>query len=181
MAKASIYQLKITLAGIRPPIWRRVQLKDCSLAKLNNVVQAVMGWESYHLWSFNVAGEEYGEDSSGEMDMASARKRKLSQVVEQGVKKFQYVYDFGDNWEHEIEIEKAVEPERGVKYPRCVAGARHGPPEDCGGVWGYQNFLEAIRNPKHEEHAEMLEWIGGEFDPEEFDVELTNEELAGVR
>jgi len=182
MAKSTaVYQLKITLADIKPPIWRRLEVKDCTLSKLNDIIQIVMGWEGYHMWSFDIGGEEYGEDPEGDMEMASARKMKLSQVVQAGVKKFRYTYDFGDTWVHLIQVEKVLEAEPKVKYPRCVTGSRAGPPEDCGGPWGYGDFVEAIQNPKHPEHAERLEWVGGEFDPEAFDLEAVNEQLAMVR
>jgi len=181
MAKANtIYQLKITLADIRPPIWRRVEVKDCTLAQLNNIIQICMGWEGYHLWAFEIGSEQYGEDSESDLEMKSARKAKLSQIVQAGMKKFHYVYDFGDNWRHVIQVEKVLQSEPDVKYPRCVTGSRAGPPEDCGGPWGYGDFLDAIQNPSHNQHEEMLEWIGGEFDPEAFALDAVNEELARV-
>ena len=111
------------------------------------------------------------------METEDERKVKLSQVVARGHKKFSYVYDFGDNWDHTILVEKVLPAEAGVRYPRCTAGKRACPPEDCGGAWGYVDFLDAIKNPKHEQHAGMLEWIGGEFDPEAFDIEAVNEGL----
>jgi hypothetical protein len=88
-----------------------------------------------------------------------------------------YTYDFGDNWEHTIQIEKVVDAEPGIRYPRCIDGKRACPPEDCGGAWGYGDFLKAIQDPKHSEHEEMTEWIGGEFDPEEFDLAAVNNGL----
>jgi hypothetical protein len=97
--------------------------------------------------------------------------------VAQGFKKFTYTYDFGDNWRHVIQVEKVLAAEPGARYPRCVGGKRACPPEDCGGPWGYGDFLEAISNPKHPEHEDMLEWAGDEFDPEAFDLEAVNEEL----
>src|SRR5947209_10466316 len=109
MAKSKpthVYQLKVTLDGIRPPIWRRVEVADCTLLKLHDVIQIVMGWEGYHLWAFEIDGEQYGDDPTGEMEMENARKVKLSALAEGGVKKFSYTYDFGDNWEHAIQIEK---------------------------------------------------------------------------
>src|SRR5258707_311727 len=118
MAKStSIYQLKITLADIKPPIWRRIEVKDCTLSKLNDIIQIVVGWQGDHLWSFDIGGEEYGEDLEGDLEMASARKMKLSQVVQAGVKKFRYTYDFGDTWVHLIQVEKVLEAEPKVKYP----------------------------------------------------------------
>jgi hypothetical protein len=187
MAKAKadgqVYQLKITLRYVKPPVWRRVQVTDCTLAKVHDVIQTCMDWDDYHLHEFDVGEERYGDpqqwqdDFGGVMEVGNEGKVKLSQLVAQGVKKFTYVYDMGDNWEHTIQVEKVLDAEPGVRYPRCVAGKRACPPEDCGGPWGYADFLEAIQNPKHEQHEELLEWIGGEFDPEAFDVEAVNEEL----
>jgi len=170
-----IYQLKIALAKIKPPVWRRIEVKDCSLSKLSDIIQACVGWQGYHLWSFEIGGEEYGEDPDGQMEMASPRKAKLGSAVAAGIKKFRYVYDFGDDWEHLIEVEKVLEADPKAKYPRCVAGSRACPPEDSGGPWGYADFCDAIKNPTHEQHEELLEWIGPDFDPEEFDVKSVNQ------
>jgi Plasmid pRiA4b ORF-3-like protein len=185
MAKAKtkapgvVYQLKITLKDIRPPVWRRVQLKDCTLARLNDVIQASVGWDGYHLHAFDIGGEEYGEpDPDGMLEYHNEAKTKLSQIVAAGHKKFTYTYDFGDSWDHVIEVEKTLPAEAGVRYPRCVAGKRACPPEDCGGPWGYAELLEVIRDPRHPEHEERLEWVGGEFDPEAFDLDAVNEDLG---
>lgn len=176
-----VYQLKVTLAGIRPPIWRRVQVQDCHLTALHEIIQSAMGWYSSHLWDFEIDGEHYGEDPWGESDMENPRRVKLSQLVREGVAKFRYTYDFGDNWEHVILVEKTSEPEPAAKYPRCTAGKRACPPEDCGGPWGYCELLTAISNPDHERHAELLEWIDGEFDPDQFDPNDVNRRLAMIR
>jgi hypothetical protein len=183
-AKASgdVYQLKITLADIRPPIWRRVQVRDCTLDRLHDLIQVCFGWEDYHLHSFDVAGEHYGDpEQMQELDHTPERKMSLSRLVASGVKKFIYTYDFGDNWEHVIQIEKTLSPEPGVKYPRCVAGKRSGPPEDCGGPWGYGDFVDAVTDPSNPRHEELLEWVGGEFDPEAFDLDEINKELEALR
>ena len=111
----TLYQLKITLADIKPPVWRRVEVKDCSLSKLHDIIQAVMGWDGYHLWAFDIGDEQYGEDPTGELERKSARKAKLSQLVQAGVKKFRYTYDFGDNWDHVIQVEKVLEAEPKAK------------------------------------------------------------------
>ena len=183
-ATGTVYQLKITLNDIRPPIWRRVQTKDCTLGCLHDIIQAVMGWDDYHLHEFEIGPQRYGAPEQWEDDiwgdepeMGNERKVKLGQLVEQGVKKIRYQYDMGDSWWHTITVEKTLAAEAGIRYPRCIAGARACPPEDCGGPWGYGDFVEAIQNPKHERHEEQLEWIGGDFDPEAFDLEAANEEL----
>ncbi len=105
----------------------------------------------------------------------------MSQVLDRGVKKFAYEYDLGDGWRHTITVEKTLPVEAGVRYPRCLDGKRACPPEDCGGPCGYADFVEAVQNPKHEQHDELLDWVGGEFDPEKFDLDAVNEELPGVR
>jgi hypothetical protein len=178
----TVFQLKITLQGIKPLIWRQVQVKDCTLATLHEVIQVAMGWEFSHLYDFEVAGERYGDPGIGDdLEWNSDRKMKLSQIVRGGHRNFTYVYDMGDNWQHTITVEGTLAPEPKAKYPRCIGGARACPPEDCGGVWGYEEFLEAIGNRKHKEHQEMLEWVGGEFDPEEFNMGALNGEWAKWR
>jgi pRiA4b ORF-3-like protein len=173
-----VYQLKIALRDIKPPIWRRVLVKDCSLAELHDVIQTCMGWERSHMHAFEIGGQQYGElDPDEMMEMEDEKKAKLSQLAAQGVKKFSYTYDFGDNWDHTIEVEKVLDPEPGVRYPLCIAGKRACPPEDCGGPWGYANFLEAVQNPEHEEHADVTEWLGRDFDPEALDLEAVNKAL----
>jgi hypothetical protein len=175
---AQVYQLKTTLRDVKPPVWRQVQVKDCSLAKLSEVIQTCMGWDGGHLHAFEIGGEQYTEpDPDGMMEGEDERKVKLSQVVAGGSRKFLYTYDFGDNWEHVVEVQKTLPAEPGVRYPRCTDGKRACPPEDCGGPWGYADLLEAIRKPGHAEHEEMLEWLGDEFDPEAFDLKAVNEEL----
>lgn len=178
-----IYQIKVTLRGSKPPIWRRFQVAgDTRLSKLHDILQVVMGWEDYHLYQFTIGGTYFGRpDPDFGLDMESDRKVRLSQVVTGEKAKFTYEYDFGDSWEHQILIEKILPPEPGVRYPICLTGKRACPPEDCGGIWGYADFLEAIQNPKHPEHEDMLEWIGGEFDPEAFDLEEVNRALKRIR
>ena len=180
---AAIYQFKVTLKDSHPPIWRRIQVPDCTLGELHEILQVVMGWEDYHLHQFIVRGEYYGpldpEDLDWGMEKEDEEKLSISQVAKTGRKvRFTYEYDFGDSWQHEIVLEKILEPEPNVTYPRCIEGVGACPPEDVGGVWGYAEFLEAIRDPNHEQHDEMLEWAGGDFDPETFSVDKVNRELG---
>src|SRR5205823_3065933 len=167
-----------------PPIWRRIEVPDCSLGDLHGVIQTVMGWTDSHMHQFVVRGTYYGRtapDDFGfgtDMEVEDEEGILLSQIVTGGRKvKFRYEYDFGDGWQHDIEFERVVEREPKVKYPRCVEGKRACPPEDVGGPWGYADFLEAIADPKHENHRDMKEWVGGKFDPEKFSVEAVNKEL----
>ena len=179
-----IYQLKVTLKDIKPPVWRRVQVPDCTLGDLHEVIQIAMGWTDSHLHQFVVRGTSYGppapDDFGFEMDMEVEDEEGvlLSEVVKGDRKvKFRYEYDFGDGWQHDIEFERVVEREPRARYPRCVGGARACPPEDCGGPWGYADFLAAMADPRHEDHRDMKEWVGGRFDPEKFSVDAVNKEL----
>lgn len=180
-----VAQLKITLLGIRPPVWRRVQVPAAiTLPRLHRIIQAVMGWQDYHLHAYRIEGVEYGEPDPDEMyddDVTDERRVRLDRVLHATVQRFRYDYDFGDGWEHEIVVEKTLPAERGTPYPRLIAGRRACPPEDVGGPWGYREFLKAIADPSHDQHNEMLEWAGGTFDPEEFDLQGVNDWLPHVR
>ena len=183
MSKAHIYQIKVTLKGIRPPIWRRIQVPcDITLAELHGVLQAVMGWWGYHLHQFTVGQTCYGvpDPDYDFMDVRDESEVRLNQIVGEGGR-FVYEYDFGDGWEHVLQVEKVLPPDAGQQRPVCIKGKRACPPEDVGGIWGYANFLEAIQDPGHPEHEEYLEWVGGEFDPEAFDLDEANEELEDQR
>ena len=178
-----IYQLKITLKESRPPIWRRFQVRSgVTLARLHRIVQEVMGWLDGHLHQFIVGPIYYGVPDPDDLsEIRDERKVRLDQILSVPGKKIVYEYDFGDGWEHTIMLEKILAPDSKARYPRCLDGARACPPEDCGGIYGYADFLEAIRDPNHEEHEGMIEWIGGEFDPEEFDLEAVNQSLKSIR
>ena len=182
-AKAlSIYQLKVTLKGCRPPIWRRVQVRgSTTLAQLHWVIQLSMGWTNSHLHSFDIQGVEYGEPMPDlgfdDLGMRDEGTVVLSKIVRGEKFKFSYLYDFGDFWDHEILVEKVLEADPEVDYPVCIKAKRACPPEDCGGVWGYGAFLEAIQDSDHPEHEELLEWVGGVFDSEEVELDEVNRQL----
>ncbi len=179
--RGTIYQLKVTLKDVRPPIWRRVLVPDISLTRLHEILQVVMGWENYHLYDFEVRGDLYTDPrGKDDLDMEDASQVKLSQIASKEKAKFRYIYDFGDNWQHEVLVEKLLPSEAGKTYPVCVTGKRACPPEDVGGPWGYMEFAEAIQDPEHEQHEELLEWRG-EFDPEAFDLDAVNQELRRLR
>jgi len=178
-----IYQLKVTLHGSPPPIWRRVLVPGkFSLHEVHQVIQLVMGWTDSHLHQFIIDGQYYSIPSPEDFEsVRDERRHSLSQIVTREKSKFFYEYDFGDSWEHEIVVEKILSPESGVKYPACIKGKRACPPEDVGGLWGYETFLEAIGDPHHEEHDSYLEWVGGDFDPEACDLVEINQALARVK
>lgn len=179
------YQIKITLRDSKPPIWRRVLVpSNITLAKLHHVIQRVMGWEDYHLHQFIVGELYYGvpnPDYDDFIEVHDEWKVRLDQIVRGEGFKFVYEYDFGDSWEHILLVEKILPLEPGQQVPVCIKGKRACPPEDVGGVWGYDSFLEAIQNPEHPQHADYREWIGGAFDPEAFDLEAVNEALRPLR
>lgn len=181
-----IYQLKITLKRSKPPIWRRVLVRaDMPLNRLHTVIQRAMGWTDSHLHQFAVAGVFFGTPDP-EMDIFGSRtlnekRHSLAEVAPQVKKKFLYEYDFGDGWEHEILVEKILPPDSSFKHPICLAGALACPPEDCGGIWGYYNLLDALANPKHRDHHHLSGWIGGEWDAEHFDVDATNAYLKTLK
>ncbi len=178
-----IYQLKVTLRDSHPPIWRRIQVSgDTTLAKLHHILQEVMGWTDSHLHQFIVNGVYIGVPSPEDWtEVENEKQFKLSQIVPSEKFKFVYEYDFGDSWEHTIVVEKILPPEPGVHYPVCLKGKGACPPEDCGGIYGYYGLLEALQSPDHPEHEEMLEWMGGEFDPEAFDLDGINQALRSMR
>ncbi|MFI0237812.1 plasmid pRiA4b ORF-3 family protein [Streptomyces sp. NPDC016845] len=178
MPADSVLQLKVTLAGIRPPVWRRLQVPaGLTLDRLHLVIQTAMPWQNYHMHLFETPAGDYGRRDS-ELGHRDERKVPLHAVASTAGDRISYTYDFGDDWVHRVEVEKVLPEEPGTVYPRCVTGRRACPPEDCGGPWAYPDFLEAIADPDHEEHDELLEWAGGAFDPDAFDADDINARLA---
>lgn len=143
------------------------------------IIQEVMGWDGYHLYSFTIAGSEYGQ-AGDDFDVRSQNNIKLLDVVAGEKSKFFYTYDFGDDWEHEIIVEKELSAAPDTKYPLCVKGKRACPPEDCGGTSGYKELLEILADPEHPEYEEKMEWFNSDFDPEFFDVDEVNECLQEI-
>jgi len=183
MSDIPIYRIKVTLVESKPPIWRRILVRsDTTLEHLHYILQVAMGWTNSHLHQFIVGQTYYGEPHPDYgSEMRDERRVRLNQIVTGEGSKFRYEYDFGDSWLHNLLVEKVLPPEPGQQYPVCIKGKRACPPEDVGGVWGYDDFLEAIQDPDHPEHDEYLEWVGGEFDPKEFGLAETNEILRDLR
>ena len=177
------YQMKVTLEDSKPPIWRRIQVTSATaLYRLHKILQEVMGWSDYHLHEFIIDNMHYGEPSQDyAFKMKNDKTMKLDQVISAEGTKFAYIYDFGDNWYHKILVEKILPLEADKHYPICLKGKRACPPEDCGGIHGYYGFVDAIQNPNHPEHDDMLEWVGGSFDPEAFDLDEINQKLRKIR
>ena len=170
----SIHQLKVTLATIAPPIWRRLHVcSEATLAELHLVLQNAMGWEDYHLHFFEVGWTRYG-GGEGRDETAVT----LGGVLPREGDRMMYRYDFGDNWDHIIDVQKIHRPHSGTTYPRCSAGRRACPPEDCGGPYGYVDTLKALRARKGPRYREIRESLNGSYNPEAFDLPTVNKELA---
>ena len=182
-----IYQIKVTLRDTRPPIWRRLLVPaGLTLDALHDVLQVAMGWDDSHMHEFRIGPRRFGKPDPNDRLMGldpigNERTTHLYRVLGKVGAKAMYTYDFGDGWEHAIVVEKVLPPEPGVAYPICVGGKLQGPPEDCGGVPGYYNLLEALRDPNHPEHEDMLDWVGGELNPDAFSVDEVNQRLAPLQ
>lgn len=180
-ASTPVYRIKVTLRGSRPPIWRRFLVRgDASLADLHKTLQIVMGWTDTHLYRFDIGGETYGEpDPDWDIGppVRDARRVRLGQVLGGEDFRFEYVYDFGDYWEHVLMVERVLPAEEGAFYPVCLGGRGACPPEDCGGIWMYRELREALANPERPDHEEAVERLGPAFDPERFDLDEVNEAL----
>jgi hypothetical protein len=182
-----IYQIKVTLLGTKPLIWRRLLVpSSLTLAQLHDVLQIAMGWENGHMHEFRVGQRRFGRPEPADpfMRMPSAeseRTARLFDVLQRGGAKLIYTYDLGDSWEHAIVLEKQLPPDPDAKYPTCIDGKLACPPEDCGGILGFYDLLDALADPNHGRHEELREWIGDDFDPKAFSVENVNRMLSPKR
>ncbi len=182
-----IVQIRISLRDIEPPVWRRVQVPvDFSLRHLHDVIQAVMDWLDYHLHQFEIGDKLYGQpeifgDDHAGPKLYSDRNTRLAQLIERGVERFTYTYDFGDDWRHDIEFERTLEAQAGIEYPILVAGERQCPPDDCGGPPGFAEFVDALSDPAHPAHEELMDWYGEPFDPEDMNLVAVEAMLSRIR
>lgn len=181
----SVYQLKITLNDIQPPIWRRIQVpSDVPLDVLHVILQFAMGWGDMHLHMFQAGEETYApqdeEEGFGDFGDHDESEYALNDIAPAEKASFQYTYDMGDSWEHTVVVEKILPEDPEGEYPKCLDGARACPMEDSGGVPGYLEMLDALKNPKHPQHKAVIEWVDEEFDPEFFSVEEINEAFADL-
>lgn len=190
-------QLKIELPYTEPPVWRTVVVPhDIRLDRLHSVIQQSLDWEDAHLHSFERDGVIYETPVPADMDMFAGastrpvhdeRKITLDQVLTKARQKLDYTYDFGDDWLHKITLEKLLPDESAIGKAKpkriaiCVDGANAAPPEDCGGLPGFENLKEALADPKHPEHDDMVEWYGDEFDAAEFSVASINDDLKRIK
>lgn len=177
-----VYQIKVSLKEIQPEIWRRILVPgNTSLCALHEIIQAAFGWQNRHLHRFAIGKTRYTDpnfEPSGSEVEENEYAFRLCDVVHDENIVFAYIYDYGDNWEHIVHVEKITKDDKsGLTRATCIAGERASPPEDCGGPYEYGEFLEAIKNPAHERHAELIEWLGKPFSPETLDKDKINRKL----
>ena len=173
----TVVHIKVTLNDIRPPIWRRLRVPDSmNLGQLSMLIQAAMGWDGGHMHAFEIGGLQYGDPAWLE-DGEDEDRMTIKKLVRDGFSRFAYTYDFGDNWEHTVLIEKKAPPPGSPAAPACVAGARACPPEDCGGAPAYDELLAELAAPDSPRRRELLESAGEDFDPEYFSHEEVNARL----
>jgi hypothetical protein len=182
---APMYQIKVGLRGAKPPIWRRLQVPaDVSLPQLHTIIQIAFGWDDSHLHVFETP---YGNFGIADADLGHRPEAPvtLEQVAPTANSKLRYTYDFGDDWEHDILVEKILDRDNTAPNPRCTGGRRAAPPEDCGGIWGYADLVETLNDPDHPEHQDKLEWLGlddaADFTPDRFDAEAVTRALSASR
>jgi len=173
-----IYQIQIVLKGSKPKIWRRILINsDILLVDFHRIIQTTMGWTNSHLHIFSDGFEEYSPKEFEVEYAKDSRTIKLDKILKGEKSKIHYEYDFGDGWEHNIILEKILASDNQIQIPKCIAGKRNCPPEDCGGVWGYSDMLEILKQPDHEEYENYIELLGDNFDPEYFDKDEINKML----
>ena len=186
-AVGEILRLKIALMDCKPSVWREVDVRSSTtLVGLHDTLQVLMGWEDYHLWAFELGKRRFELPDPDGMSFAETAPDDPAHVTVGDLltakgQRLAYNYDFGDDWWVEITVVATDKPAPKVRYPRCVAGERAGPPEDCGGPPGFEELLDARRKPKSAHARELLEWIGPDWDPDEFDIVAVNKELAALR
>jgi hypothetical protein len=180
------YQVKVTLMETDPPIWRRLIVPgDTTLARLDRIIQAAMGWTNSHLHTFTVGGVLYAEPSpEWEVEVRDERRVRLADVAREEGEAFVYEYDLGDSWRHQVLVEEVIVAADEARGPRCLGGERACPPEDSGGIGGYYDMLLTLRDPHDDEYEGTRVWVesmtGGPFDPEAFDLEATNKAIEAL-
>jgi len=178
MARTSPPKTGADTNGVKPPVWRRLLVPGTmTLGDLHAALQTAMGWNDCHLHAFEIGGEQFGNRRAVD-DVADENRRTLNGLLKAGVVRFVYTYDFGDDWEHAIAFEKRRPTVAAGPGPLCIAGERACPPEDCGGIWGYEELLTILADPDRPEYKERIAWLGAAFNPDEFNLERINAALA---
>lgn len=173
----NILKLRIKILDIEPEIYREILIKnDITFKKVHEIIQLSFGWTNSHLYNFDVNGILFSmPDKEFEHNDLDVKNKVTEFLIEKGQKAL-YTYDFGDNWEHEIEIVDVLKQEKGIRYPKCLGGRRNGPPEDCGGIPGYEDVIDALTGKDKSEYEDLLEWLG-DYDPEKFDIDKINKTI----
>ncbi len=169
----ALYQLRIVLSGSKPLIWRQVVIYNTTeLADLHRIIQTVMGWENQHTWAFEFEQGTFGLESG---------QHTLQDFINESNKSFQYIYDFGDHWQHKVTVEQIIAKGQSATPPYCIAGEGACPPEDSGGIWGYAEWLDAMEDDLHPQHEKAVKQLGRNFDPYTFDVLVANQKLDQMK
>jgi len=183
--KNEIYQFKVTLKDSSPTIWRRFQVVgNISLCKMHEIIQIVMGWTDSHLHQFIDKGIFYGNSEDDDFrgtEILDEKKFKINQILTEQKQKIVYEYDFGDSWEHELVLEKIISKDKKINTPICIEGERACPPEDCGGIGGYEDLLETLKKPDDPEYENLIEWLDEDFDPNIFNLNEINRKLKRIK
>jgi hypothetical protein len=183
MTANSIARLHVTLNDVKPSVQRRVEVPlAIRLDRLHLVLQAAMGWTNSHLYEIRARNVGWGlpDPDFGEGPLDAKKARLVDVLEDAGTKTIKYLYDFGDGWEHTVKVERITDAVPGTTYPVLIHAAGRCPPEDVGGPWGYDEFLDALSDPAHENHAEMKDWIGEDFDPTAVDLEALADDVAAL-
>jgi hypothetical protein len=184
-----ILQLYVSLEYSKPSIWRQIQLrKETTFFELHHILQITMGWTNSHLHEFNCDGyrigeiiEEFNMEGFGSDEVTDSKTVSIKDIIQKIDQPFRYTYDFGDSWDHILHIEKSLPADPKIKYPICVGGGLSCPPEDCGGIHSYYNYLDILKDKKHVEYKELRTWIGRNFDSNKFDNETVNRKLSNLK
>jgi hypothetical protein len=178
----SVHTLRVELLRVEPVVWRRfVVPSETKLPRFNRMLEAVMGWQGYHLHMFEIADLRIGAPDEDDDDVIDERRITVKQLLPRVESRLRWAYDFGDNWQHDVVVEAIEEPLVGGRYPMCTAGERACPPEDCGGVGGYEELREVLADPEHDEYEHLRTWAGVGFDPDAFDQMAATKRLRSVR
>ncbi|MFT7650821.1 MAG: hypothetical protein ACI8Y4_005596 [Candidatus Poriferisodalaceae bacterium] len=178
----SVHSLRVELLYVEPTVWRRfVVPSETKLPKFNRLLEAVMGWEGYHLHSFEIGDLRIGQPDEDDVALIDERRLTVQQILPRAGSQLRWAYDFGDNWQHDVVVEAIEEPSPDVRYPVCVEGKEACPPEDCGGESGYDDLRVALADPDNPEHDFLKEWAGFEFNPDAFDQMTATTQLRRVR
>lgn len=178
-----VFEIRIELKDTVPIVWRELVVPETlTFYEFHHAIQISFGWENYHLYSFDAKGQSYGNlDLLEDVDTINDKSIFINQLLQKEQDTINYEYDFGDGWVHNIELKKIKPHTSKVNLPIVIDGAKASPPEDCGGVHGFENLKNVMKNPKDLEYKELVRWLGKPFDPNEFNIQHINEDLKKLK